>query len=139
MVISATTKARDLKLICNNFRCMNYNRLIFTKLDETDSFGILLNGVYLTGLPVIYLSTGQNVPDDICLADKDKISSLILGRRIMADQAEHLRALFHQHRISGAPRKRVYRIIVVASGKGGVGRAILSSTWPLFSDSWDER
>ena len=79
MVISATTKARDLKLICNNFRCMNYNRLIFTKLDETDSFGILLNGVYLTGLPVIYLSTGQNVPDDICLADKDKISSLILG------------------------------------------------------------
>lgn len=79
MVISATTKARDLKLICENFRCMNYNRLIFTKLDETDSYGILLNGVYLTGLPLIYLSTGQNVPDDICLADKDKISSLILG------------------------------------------------------------
>ncbi len=79
MVISATTKARDLRLICDNFRCMNYNRLIFTKLDETDSFGILLNGVYLTGLPVIYLSTGQNVPDDIRLADKDDISSLILG------------------------------------------------------------
>lgn len=79
MVISATTKARDLKLICDNFHCMNYNRLIFTKLDETDSYGILLNGIYLTDVPVIYLTTGQNVPDDISLADKDKISSLILG------------------------------------------------------------
>ncbi len=79
MVISATTKSRDLKLISENFRCMNYNRLIFTKLDETNTYGILLNGIYLTGLPVIYLTTGQNVPEDICLADLDKISSMILG------------------------------------------------------------
>jgi flagellar biosynthesis protein FlhG len=42
----------------------------------------------------------------------------------MADQAEHLRALFHQRQISGAPRKRgLSRIIVVASGKGGVGKS----------------
>ncbi|HAA34787.1 MAG TPA: hypothetical protein DCD97_05700 [Firmicutes bacterium] len=79
MVISATTKAQDLKLISENFRCMNYNRLIFTKLDETNTYGVLLNGIYLTGLPVIYITTGQSVPDDICLADLDKISSLILG------------------------------------------------------------
>jgi flagellar biosynthesis protein FlhF len=58
---------------------MNYNRLIFTKLDETNTYGVLLNGIYLTGLPVIYITTGQSVPDDICLADLDKISSLILG------------------------------------------------------------
>lgn len=79
MVISATTKAQDLKLISENFRCMNYNRLIFTKLDETNTYGVLLNGIYLTGLPAIYITTGQSVPDDICLADLDKISSLILG------------------------------------------------------------
>lgn len=42
----------------------------------------------------------------------------------MADQAEHLRALFHQRQISGTPRKRgLSRIIVVASGKGGVGKS----------------
>ena len=79
MVISATTKSQDLKLISENFRCMNYNRLIFTKLDETNTYGVLLNGIYLTGLPVIYITTGQNVPDDICLADLDRISSMILG------------------------------------------------------------
>lgn len=79
MVISATTKSQDLKLISENFRNMNYNRLIFTKLDETNTYGVLLNGIYLTGLPAIYITTGQNVPDDICLADLDKMSSLILG------------------------------------------------------------
>ncbi|MGI6307380.1 MAG: hypothetical protein ACOX1X_02015 [Dethiobacteria bacterium] len=79
MVISATTKARDLRLICENFDRINYNRLIFTKLDETNTYGALLNGIHLTGLPVIYLTTGQNVPDDLCLADVEKMSSLILG------------------------------------------------------------
>lgn len=79
MVISATTKARDLRLICENFRRVNYNRLIFTKLDETSTYGALLNGIHLTGLPAIYLTTGQSVPDDLCLADVEKISSLILG------------------------------------------------------------
>ena len=79
MVISATTKARDLRLICENFRRINYNRLIFTKLDETSTYGALLNGIHLTGLPVIYLTTGQSVPDDLRLADAEKISSLILG------------------------------------------------------------
>ncbi len=79
LVNSATTKMRDLKIITENFRCMNYNRLIFTKLDETSSYGLLLNSIYYTGLPLIYLTMGQSVPDDICLADVDKMAALILG------------------------------------------------------------
>ena len=82
MVISATTKSQDLRLICENFRRMNYNRLIFTKLDETNTFGILLNGIFLTGLPAVYITTGQNVPDDISLADLDRMSSFILGEEV---------------------------------------------------------
>ena len=38
---------------------MNYNRLIFTKLDETDSYGILLNGVYLTGYRLSIFQQGK--------------------------------------------------------------------------------
>lgn len=79
LVISATTKSQDLRLISQNFRCMNYNRLIFTKLDETTTYGVLLNGIYLTGMPAIYVTTGQSVPDDISLADLDAMTSLILG------------------------------------------------------------
>ena len=79
LVISATTKSGDLRLIAEGFKGLGYNRLIFSKLDETDSFGILLNGIHCTGLPATYLTTGQNVPEDICLADADKMSALILG------------------------------------------------------------
>ncbi len=79
LVVSATTKSRDLRLITESFRKMNYNRLIFTKLDETNTYGTILNGIYLTSLPAIYLTTGQSVPDDICLADVEKMSALILG------------------------------------------------------------
>lgn len=44
----------------------------------------------------------------------------------MVDQAEHLRELFQRRQISKAPRKRgLSRIIVVASGKGGVGKSNL--------------
>lgn len=68
-----------MQLINDNFRPLAFNRLIFTKLDETNSYGVLLNSSYLTKMPVIYLTNGQSVPDDICLADVDMMSSLILG------------------------------------------------------------
>ena len=79
LVISATTKAQDLRLIIDNFKQTQYNRLIFTKLDETKSYGVILNGAYLTGMPIIYLTTGQSVPDDLELADLEKITDLLLG------------------------------------------------------------
>lgn len=79
LVTSATTKTKDLRLITENFSSMGYNRLIFTKLDETDTYGLLLNGIYLADKPIIYMTNGQGVPDDIFLADADKLSSLILG------------------------------------------------------------
>lgn len=79
LVISATTKWQDLQLISENFQPTAFNRLIFTKLDETNSYGVLLNGCFLTKMPVIYLTNGQSVPDDICLADVEMMSSLILG------------------------------------------------------------
>lgn len=79
LVISATTKSRDIQNIVENFKCMGYNRLIFTKLDETSSYGIMLNGIYLTDVPALYLTMGQSVPDDICVADLDQMSAFILG------------------------------------------------------------
>ena len=79
LVISSTTKSQDIRNIVDNFRSMGYNRLIYTKLDETNSYGVLLNGIYLTNMPAIYLTTGQSVPDDICVADIDRMSAYILG------------------------------------------------------------
>jgi flagellar biosynthesis protein FlhF len=79
LVLSATTKMKDLKVIIENFRKTNFNRLIFTKLDETENFGALLNVACQTGLPLTYVTTGQNVPDDLEVANPEKLAKLILG------------------------------------------------------------
>ena len=78
LVLSVTTKTEDLRLIVDKFRTTGYNRLIFTKLDETSSFGAIINTTYATGLPVTYITTGQNVPDDLEEADAEKLVQLIL-------------------------------------------------------------
>lgn len=79
LVLSATTKTKDLQRIMDDFFKVNISRLIFTKLDETDSYGALLNVVNTSSLPLTYITTGQNVPDDIEGANAEKLAKLILG------------------------------------------------------------
>ena len=79
LVLSATTKTNDLQTIIENFRKVNFNRLIFTKLDETMTYGAILNVCQETGYPVTYVTCGQNVPDDIEEANAEKLAKLILG------------------------------------------------------------
>jgi len=79
LVLSASTKANDMRLIIDSFRKVKYNRLIFTKMDETATYGVILNACRQAELPVTYVTTGQNVPDDLEVADAEKIANLILG------------------------------------------------------------
>jgi len=79
LVLSATTKSKDLSQIINNFKKIKINRLVFTKLDETDSFGALINIASSCKLPITYVTTGQNVPEDIEVANDEKLARLILG------------------------------------------------------------
>ena len=60
-------------------------KLLFTRLDETDSYGAILNEPVRTGLPVSFLGTGPQIPEDFELATKDRIADLLLeGREIRA-------------------------------------------------------
>lgn len=65
LVLSCTTKARDLERIAVDFQRVKYTKLVFTKLDETDTCGAMLNIVCKIGAPVSLISRGQNIPDDI--------------------------------------------------------------------------
>lgn len=65
LVLSATTKYRDLISIADAYKEMANYKLIFTKLDETSTYGNLLNVRIHTGAPLSYVTYGQNVPDDI--------------------------------------------------------------------------
>ena len=65
LVVSATTKYRDLVGIANAYKDMTNYKIIFTKLDETTALGNLYNLRLYTGAPLSYVTCGQNVPDDI--------------------------------------------------------------------------
>ncbi len=78
LVLSATTKYRDLVKITEAYsEIVNYN-LIFTKLDETSSIGNLFNIRMLTQAPLSYATFGQNVPDDISRIDAQSIAKQLL-------------------------------------------------------------
>jgi flagellar biosynthesis protein FlhF len=79
VVISAVTKYFDALSIINNFGLVPIHRILFTKLDETKNYGLLLNlSVGSGGIPISYLSIGQTVPDDMEIADPKVISRLII-------------------------------------------------------------
>ncbi|MDE7186623.1 MAG: flagellar biosynthesis protein FlhF [Lachnospiraceae bacterium] len=65
LVLSATTKYRDLISITDSYKEIADFKLIFTKLDETTTLGNLLNLKLYTGASLSYVTYGQNVPDDI--------------------------------------------------------------------------
>jgi len=79
LVLSSTTKSNDLIRNAAEFRKVGYSKLIFTKLDETETCGSMLNVVCRMGVPVAFVSYGQNVPDDIAAVNPKKLAGLLLG------------------------------------------------------------
>jgi flagellar biosynthesis protein FlhF len=78
LVLSMTTKYKDMKAITGNFTKFKLDKVLFTKLDETDSYGAVVNLVSDFGLQLSYAANGQNVPDDIAEIDERAIIDLIL-------------------------------------------------------------
>ena len=79
LVLSSTTKYRDLKEICDMYRSISDYSLIFTKLDETSAYGNLLNIKLYADADISYTTNGQNVPDDIAVFQSQEIVKKLLG------------------------------------------------------------
>lgn len=79
LVLSATTKYRDLISIADTYSAITEYKLIFTKLDETTTLGNLLNIKLHTGAALSYVTCGQNVPDDIENFNPQKTVKQLLG------------------------------------------------------------
>jgi len=79
LVLSATTKYRDLQKIADCYGKIAKFELIFTKLDETEAVGNLLNIKLYTDAPIAYVTCGQNVPDDMEMFNPQKTVKQILG------------------------------------------------------------
>lgn len=82
LVLSASTKYRDLMKIADTYKEIADYKLIFTKLDETSTLGNIYNLKMYTGAPLSYVTCGQNVPDDIeNFNPQATVKQLLGGRR----------------------------------------------------------
>lgn len=81
LVLSATTKYRDLMRIVSSYKEVAEYQLIFTKLDETATWGNLLNMKMFTGTPIAFVTYGQNVPNDIEQFNPQKVVKQILSTK----------------------------------------------------------
>lgn len=79
LVLSVTTKYKDLLSIVDAYKDVEGIRLLFTKIDETCALGNILNIRWYTDAPLSYSTNGQNVPDDIEKLDVQKLAKYLLG------------------------------------------------------------
>jgi flagellar biosynthesis protein FlhF len=78
LMVSATTRDSDMNDILSRFKIFDPAGLVFSKLDETGVYGSLYNAHKRTGLPLLYFTVGQRVPEDIEVASKERVISLVL-------------------------------------------------------------
>jgi flagellar biosynthesis protein FlhF len=79
LAISVTTSLADMKKIFENFSLLKPNRILFTKLDETEYYGPLISFAILSKKPLSYVTFGQSVPGDFALVDPPGLIQKILN------------------------------------------------------------
>ncbi|MBB6732868.1 flagellar biosynthesis protein FlhF [Cohnella zeiphila] len=79
LVLSLTHKYADMKTVAGQFAKYGVKRLLFTKMDETDSYGAIVNLVREFDYSISYVTTGQTVPDDIRAFDPEDLIDRLLG------------------------------------------------------------
>ncbi len=79
LCISANTKKGDLDSVFKSFDKVNFGSVIVTKVDETSHIGNVIEIADKYKKPISYFTNGQEVPNDIDIADPDKIVNMIIG------------------------------------------------------------
>jgi flagellar biosynthesis protein FlhF len=82
LVLSCTSSPAALVKTAERFSQVGTTALLVTKLDESTGLGNLLPLWRSCGLPMSYVTNGQNVPDDIQSADADAIAWQLLGNEV---------------------------------------------------------
>lgn len=78
LVLSITTDSRELINIYQRFQFIGVDKIIFTKLDESQNYGRILNTIYHIRKPIAYFTMGQNVPDDIEIPNTLELARMLL-------------------------------------------------------------
>ena len=79
LTVPASIKAADAARSIDAYGMFDPQRLIFTRMDETTSYGLILNEAERTRKPVSFLTTGQRIPEDIEEASGPRLAALVLA------------------------------------------------------------
>jgi len=79
LVLSSTASEQCVELAISRFSDVRVDKMIFTKLDEAAHVGVMLNVVRKVNKALSYVTTGQDVPDDIEDCNGRRLAQLILG------------------------------------------------------------
>ncbi len=79
LVLSLTHKFEDMLAILEKFKKVKIDKILFTKFDETFTYGSILNIISMFPYKVSYITNGQNVPVDIEIFNEEKMARAILG------------------------------------------------------------
>ncbi len=80
LVLSLASRYKDIKDIYEQFKDIALEKVIFTKMDETTTYGAILNLCYHDEINISYMTNGQDVPNDIIVPDQQFIGQLIISR-----------------------------------------------------------
>lgn len=106
LLLSATTKENDLTDILDKFKAISFSGVIFTKLDESISYGNIFNLLIRKKLPISYFAEGQQVPGDLEAASLEKLVDLIMdGNKGTEFVNRTLRTINHSGKKSGRSRQ----------------------------------
>ena len=86
LVLSASTREQELCRITRRLGDLPHLRLLFTKLDETESFGAIFEVAHQTGVPLSYWSIGRRVPGDIEVASSERLAAFLTGEHSVHSQ-----------------------------------------------------
>jgi len=78
LVLSCTAHSSQLRQVIERFSPVGVDRIVFTKLDEAVGVGVILNIAHRLDVQLSYLTTGQDVPDDIEVGNRRRIAELVL-------------------------------------------------------------
>jgi len=79
LLLSATTREREIEETIRRFSILPINNFIFSKIDECDQLGVLLNIHYKNDTPISFLTNGQRVPEDLLMPTPADIADLIMN------------------------------------------------------------
>jgi flagellar biosynthesis protein FlhF len=78
LILPASMRTNDLRRAAQRYEIFGPRKLLFTRLDETETFGPILSQSVRMGKPVSYLSRGQRIPEDLEQATEDAILDMVL-------------------------------------------------------------